>query len=142
MERRRKIVCYSLAGLFNASIMTLHQIGIIKNMPDIPLKKFDANSITWTKKAFEFGLPDAPAASALYSIIMMLATYGGKEGLRRFPLLNKLLLGSIVINAGMALQYLSNMFFKQKKICIYCITASTINTLMVPIAFKEMRMKS
>jgi uncharacterized membrane protein len=138
MSRKRKIILIASAGLVNALIMGLHQTGIIKRLPDLPFKIFDANKVTITPKAFEMGLPDAPLASMAYSLIMTLATYGGKRNYRRLYVLDKLLFGLVSINALAGLQYAWNMVFKQKKICLYCVAAALINVAMIPSSYRQL----
>jgi uncharacterized membrane protein len=135
--RRRKVVLISLTGLGNAGIMILHQTGILRRLPDLPLPGLDANAVTSSKKAFEFSMPDSPLAASLYSLIMVFATYGGNRQLKRARWVDGLLLGSVLVNAAAGIQYFLNMAFKQKKICLYCVTAALINVSMTPFAWKE-----
>lgn len=137
LKRRRKIIFYSVLGTLNASLIVLKQSGILKQLPDIPLSLFDANKVTSSSKAYEMGLPDAAPAIALYGLVMSLASYGGKRELRRLPLFEKLLLAAVLFNAVAVYQYLINMAFKQKKICLYCVTAGLINSAMIPGAVAE-----
>jgi uncharacterized membrane protein len=139
LQRRRSIVAISILGLANASFMTLYQTGIMKRLPDLPARFFDANKVTSSKKAFEFGMPDAPGASLLYSLIMTLATYGGNRRLKRHYSIDLLLLAAVVINASFAVQYFINMLVKQKKICLYCVAATLTNISMLPYAWTEFK---
>jgi uncharacterized membrane protein len=137
LNRRRKIVLISLFGVGNAVIITLYQTGIIKKLPDLPLKSFDSEKLTSSEKAFEFGMPDAPGAALLYSLIMVLATYGGARKFKRAFLFDKLLLGATVVNAAFAVQYFYNMIAKQKKLCVYCIAVTLANLSMLPFSWTE-----
>ncbi len=140
LKRRKKIIMLSLFGLGNAAIITLYQTGIIKKLPDLPLKSFDSPKLTSSVKAFEFGMPDAPGASLLYSLIMVLATYGGERRIKRIFLFDQLLLGATVVNAAMAAQYFYNMLAKQKKLCVYCIAVTLTNFSLLPYSWKEFKL--
>lgn len=140
LNRRRKIIMISLFGLGNAAIITLYQTGIIKKLPDLPLKSFDSPKLTSSEKAFEFGMPDAPGASLLYSLIMVLATYGGSRSIKRIFLFDQLLLGATIVNAAFAAQYFYNMIAKQKKLCVYCIAVTLTNFSMLPYSWREFKL--
>jgi uncharacterized membrane protein len=137
LRRRRSIVGISVLGVVNAAAMTLRQTGIIQRLPDIPIFPFNANRVTSSKKAFEFSMPDAPGAATVYSLIMVLATYGGVRSLKRPPWLDTFLLGVCLLNAAAGIQYFINMAFKQKRICLYCVIAALSNVSMVPPAWRE-----
>lgn len=138
LSRRRAIIAISLLGIANASLMTLYQTGILKKLPDLPIKYFDANRVTSSKKAFEFGMPDAPGANLLYSLIMTLAVYGGNRSLKRHYFIDQLMLGVVVVNASFAVQYFYNMLTKQKRVCLYCVAATLTNLSMLPFAWREL----
>lgn len=140
LNRRRKLIMLALVGLANTGLITLYQTGIIKQLPDLPLKSFDAAKLTSSEKAFEFGMPDAPGASLFYSLIMVLATYGGARKIKRIFLFDQLLLGTTVVNAAMGAQYLYNMLTKQKKLCVYCIALTLINFSLLPYSWREFKL--
>lgn len=139
LSRRRKIVGLSLLGAFNAGLMTLHQTGILKRLPDLPGPIFDANYVTLTPKAFEYKIPDGPLALTAYAVLTVLATFGGDRSVSRPAVLDKTLFGLAALNALAAYQYQFNMIFKQKRICIYCVSATIINTAIAAEGWKECR---
>jgi uncharacterized membrane protein len=50
-----------------------------------------------------------------------------------------MLLGIVALNGAAATMYLLNMILRQKKICMYCLGASGISYLFVPLAWAEVR---
>jgi uncharacterized membrane protein len=137
VRRQRKLVLLGVLGLGNAALMLLRQTRVLARLPDLPHRAFDANAVTTSPKAYEFGIPDGAPASLLYSLILVLATYGGTPGLRRLPVLEPLLKIATMVNALAAYQYILNMFLRQKKLCLYCLFAAGINTALLPPAWAE-----
>lgn len=127
MERKRKLMVLSALGLIDFSIISLYQTGIIKKLPDIPYPIFDSNKVNISKDAYAMGVPDGPISATLYGAIMVLASAGGNELTGRKPVYDLLMGGVIAGNTAGAVYYLYNMIFKQKKICLYCVTGALIN---------------
>jgi uncharacterized membrane protein len=136
---RRKIIALSIAGLGDAAFVLLRQTGIMKRLPDLSPKIFDANQVTVSEKAFDLGLPDAALSIVGYGAILTLATWGGGRDLYRKRWMDRALVTVVMINGLAAGQYFLNMVFRQKKICLYCITGAAINFSLLKPAWKEMR---
>lgn len=127
LQQRRKIIALSALGLVDFSIISLYQTGIIKKLPDLPGKLFDSNKVNAAKDAYMFGVPDGPVSAAVYGLTMVLSAAGGSRRTGRKPVLDVLLGAAVLGNAAGAAYYLSNMIFKQQKICLYCLTGVAIN---------------
>lgn len=126
LERRRKVVALSAAGLADFNLIALLQSGVIRKLPDIPDPIFDTNGINTSKTSFAMGVPDAIVSSMMFTMKMALATAGGSEKTSRKPVLD-LLLGAVSLGHAMgAVQMTYDMLFKKKKICIYCLTGAGI----------------
>lgn len=127
LDRRRKVLLLSGLGLIDFSIISLYQTGIINKLPDIPHPLFDSNKVNAAKDAYMFGVPDGPVSAVAYGLTMVLASAGGSEKAGRHPAFDVALGATIAGNAAGAVFYLFNMVFKQKKICMYCVTGAVIN---------------
>lgn len=127
VERRRKVVLLSVAGIADFNLIALLQAGIVERLPDIPYKKvFDTNGINTSKTSYAMGVPDAIISSVMFAIKMALATAGGSEKANRKPVAD-LLLGAVTLGHTFgAAKMTYNMLFKKKKICIYCLTGAGI----------------
>ena len=140
MDNRRKVIVLSALGLFDFSIISLYQTGVIRKLPDIPLPVFDSNKVNASKEAYQFGVPDGPVSAVIYSLIMVFAAAGGSEKVARKPVFDLLLGGAVAANLSGALYYLYDMAFRQKKICLYCVTGAAINiasaVIIAPTVFK------
>jgi uncharacterized membrane protein len=137
--RRRKMIALTALGMADATLMLFRQSGMIQKLPDVPLESFDANRVTSSTKAYEWGLPDAALATIAYGTTFFLSTWGGDKNLYRKKWMDRALFALTAANAVAAGQYLLNMIVKQKKICAYCITAASVNVALATLAWKEMK---
>ncbi len=138
LSRRRKIALMAILGMLDFAIITLYQSGILKHLPDLPFKPFDSDFVNGSETAYKMGAPDGATGASAYGTILVLALFGGKRGLLRNKLVDKLLFGAVAVNALGGLYYLYEMAFKQKRVCLYCVTGALLNFLMVPLAKKEL----
>lgn len=127
LEIRRKVIGLSALGLLDFSIISLYQTGVIRRLPDLPYKLFDSNKINASESAYQFGVPDGPVSAAAYALTMVLAAAGGSEKAERTPAFDVGMGAVVAGNTAGALYYLYDMLFKQKKICLYCVTGAAIN---------------
>ncbi|HEU5145984.1 MAG TPA: vitamin K epoxide reductase family protein [Chryseosolibacter sp.] len=127
LDARRKVILLSALGLVDFSIISLYQTGVIKHLPDPRHPIFDSDKINASEDAYQFGAPDGPISAAAYAIAMIFASAGGSERTGRKPALDVALGATVAGNAIGAIYYLGNMIFKQKKICLYCVTGAAIN---------------
>lgn len=141
LKNRRKIILMSALGLCDFALISIYQTGVIRNLPDLPLPYFDSNAVNASKKAYASGLPDATSGAMMYALTMILASYGGERKVGRGKIWDKLLMGATVVGSVAALQYLYDMVFKQKKICLYCVSGALLNLSMLPYAWKELKQK-
>ncbi len=138
LRRRRKITIMAILGMLDFAVITLYQSGILKHLPDLPFKPFDSDFVNGSETAYKMGVPDGATGASVYGTILVLALFGGKRGLLRSKLFDKLLFGAVAVNALGGLYYLYEMAFKQKRVCLYCLTGALLNFLMVPPARKEL----
>lgn len=124
---RRKIIALAAAGLVDFSIISLYQTGVIKKLPDLPHPIFASNKVNAAEDAYMMGVPDGPVSATVYAASMVLAAAGGGRNASRKPVMDTLLGATVAGNAIGAIYYLWNMTFKQKKICVYCVTGAVIN---------------
>lgn len=127
MDRRRQLMLLSAIGMADFNLISLLQSGVVRRLPDIPYPKvFDTLAVNTSKAAFKMGLPDAVISNLLFSAKMVLATAGGSEKASRKPIFD-LLLGAVSMGHAMgAVKMTYRMFFKEKKICIYCLTGAAL----------------
>ena len=133
LERRRKVIVLSALGLVDFSIISLYQAGVIKRLPDLPYPVFDSNTVNASEDAYIMGVPDGPVSAAVYAATMVLASAKGDEHSGRKPVFDLLLGATVFANACGAAFYMYTMIFKQKKICLYCVTGALINFMSAAV---------
>jgi len=137
MRRRRWIARISAVALADAVVVALRQLGAVSRLPDLPGRVFDANAVTTSRPAFLFGAPDATLMAGLYSINLIAAGAGGSRKAGRHKLWSVVLAGNAIGGAVGAAGYLWNMLARQKRLCVYCLVAISLNFALVPLAVAE-----
>ena len=134
LRRKRRIVALSALGLLDFTAISLYQSGIIRRLPDLPFKIFNTNEVNASQKAYATGIPDGTLGALLYALSMALATAGGSRRSGRKPVWDVLLGATVMAHAGGAAEYLYNMAFKQKKVCLYCLAGAGISFASLKLA--------
>lgn len=133
---KRRLAWLSIIGLVDFIIISLYQLKVVKRLPDLSYEIFDSNYVNASKEAQILGIPDGPVSAGVYLLILLLSTT------KKSGILTKLILvGAITGNAAGAAQYLYIMLFRQKKICLYCITGAIINFIMLGIILRHQKSK-
>ena len=130
MSRKTIATIAALVGT-EFAVLGLRQFGVIKKLPDLPWKPFDANGVMRSRVAYPFGIPDSVFATAGCATMVGLAT------VKRSRWIDRLLAAAATIGAAGAVFYLGHMTIVQKKICIYCVAAATGLFAIVPLAYRE-----
>ena len=119
-----------LASFLGAEFLLvgLRQIGVVKRVPDLPVRGFDSNAVITSPAAHPFGVPDAPVAAALCGGIAALAMARPRRRLT-----DAALGAAVLAGAGGALHYLREMLFRQKRLCAYCLVAATGLFALIPM---------
>ena len=137
LKRRRQIALLSAIGAADMGVVSLYQMGVIKKLPDLPGAIFDSNKVNASKSAYVMGLPDGPVSLGMYALNLILASAKGSHRTGRSPWFDFLLAGAVLGSAAGTVAYLSDMFFKQKKACPYCLVAAGLNFAMLPLVLQE-----
>jgi uncharacterized membrane protein len=127
------------AALGVAVPVLLRQTGVVRRLPDVPWRGFDANRVTTSPEAYPFGVPDGAPASLLYATELALVA-----ARRRRPgkWVDRLLAAGVAAGAIGAGYYAYQMAAVERRACIYCITAIALNFAMVPFAWRILRGRS
>jgi uncharacterized membrane protein len=136
---RNDAVLTTMAGaaLAVAIPVTLRQLGIIRRLPDVPWRGFDANQVTTSPEAYPYaGIPDGVPASLLYvTELGLLAAHRRKKS----KWIDRLLAACVAGGAVGAAYYAYQMAFVEKKACVYCLSNIALNFAMVPFAWRLAR---
>jgi uncharacterized membrane protein len=138
LQNRRAIVGLSLIGVGAAKIVSLYQIGIIKNLPDPPLSIFDSTKVDASDYAYKrFATPDAFLMLVSYATTAWLAGAGREDREKRNPLWTFAMTGKIAVDVLAALQLGREEWAENKKLCAYCQLATIASIASLLLAIPE-----
>ncbi len=122
MRRRRGTVAVSLVGIAGMALTTMLQMGMVRRLPDPPIRRFDTRRVNLSDEAFSYGGPDSPIVILMHALNMVLATTGGADRARHHPWLPLLAASLAGAQSAMAAKYL---FYQMPQVdeayCPYCI---------------------
>ena len=120
--RQRVFAGLSLLGLALMSAAGLRQAGVIRHLPDPPIRGFRADRVATSRIAYPLGIPDSLLGVAVFTPDL-LATTIGRDRFRRHP---RLALGLGLRSAAAAMfatWHLVQMPTRARAWCAYCLTA-------------------
>src|SRR5207249_3711246 len=116
------------------------QTGIIKHLPDPPLKSFNSDKVNLSNTAFKMGVPDGTLSLASLAANIPIASFGSTNRVRKHPWIPIFAAAKAAIEAVAAGWYFYQMPAREKAWCGYCITGALVNfgilALTLPEAFK------
>lgn len=140
MQRRRWIIGLSLAGVAIGKVVALYQTGIIKHLPDPPLKLFDSDRVDASDYAYKRGqTPDALFMIITYGITAALAGAGGRDRARTEPALPLALAGKAAYDVATCLALAKEEWDGNKALCAYCQVATVISIATLTLSLFEAR---
>ncbi len=140
MIYRRGITIVSLVGIAAIGIVSLLQMGIVKHLPDPPVKKphFDSDKVNSTKEAYSYGMPDGPLTIAAHATSIAIAAAGPPHRYKNRPWLPLLATAVALPQAAIAAKYL---FYQMPKVdkawCPYCVTDALMHFATVALTIPE-----
>ena len=128
IQKDRKRIATLAAGLAaEFALIGLRQYGVIKKLPDLPIRGFDSNAVITSPSAYPLGVPDSALAVTGLGAIIGLAT-----ARRRNRWIDRMLAAAVLGAAAGATYYLANMVIKQRRLCAYCLVGVAGMFAMVP----------
>ncbi len=137
MKRRRAVIGLSLIGMAAMGAVSLLQTGVVKHLPDPPIKNFDSDKVNLSETAYRFGAPDGTISLAGLAANIPLAAFGGKDRASENPLVPLLAGAKAMIEAIVAGWFFLQMPTKQKAWCGYCIVGALCNWGIAALTFSE-----
>lgn len=140
MQYRRAIVGVSLIGIGAMAIVSLLQTGIVKHLPDPPVRKpkFDSDKVNSSEEAYSYGMPDAPLTIGAHAASIALAAAGPPDRYKKRPWLPVLATVLSLPQAAIAAKYL---FYQMPKVdkawCPYCVTDALMHFATVGLTIPE-----
>ncbi|MGH7231225.1 MAG: vitamin K epoxide reductase family protein [Nitrospiraceae bacterium] len=119
---RRGIVALSIVGMASMAIVSLFQMGVIRHLPDPPLRRFDSDKVNSSETAYQYGLPDGTLTLAAHATNVAIAAAGGSHRVQEQPWIPLVAAGKAAAEAAVAGKYLFyQMPVVEKAWCGYCI---------------------
>ncbi|HEV7265207.1 MAG TPA: vitamin K epoxide reductase family protein [Falsiroseomonas sp.] len=144
MRLRRAAAAVSLLGIAMMTATTLLQTGIVRRLPDPPIRGFDTRKVNTSDEAYSYGGPDSPINILMHAVNLVLATTGGPDRAREQPWLPLLAAAVEAPQSAVAAKYLFRQMPKVDNAwCPYCIVDALTHfatlALVVPEAARAAR---
>jgi uncharacterized membrane protein len=139
LRRRRGVIGLSLLGMASMAAVSLLQTGIVKHLPDPPLRGFDSDKVNSSETAYRLGVPDGTVSLAGLAANIPLAAFGGADRVRQQPWVPLLAAGKAAVEAAAAAWYFYQMPAKERAWCGYCILGALANVGIFALTLQEAR---
>jgi uncharacterized membrane protein len=138
LERRRWIVGLSAVGASMAQIVTLYQMGVLKQLPDLPIPFVDSDRVDASTYAYSrLNTPDGPLMLVNYGITAWLTTTGGENRAKENPLIPIGMGVKLLIDAIAAAELAREEWSENKAFCEYCQVATLCSFASLALAVPE-----
>lgn len=138
MILRRAIIGASLVGMASMALIALFQGGLIRRLPDLPLKDFRSDEVNASDTAYGWGMPDSPLSIGSHAASLAAATVGTVDRAREHPWLP---LAATAIAAPAAVTSARYLFYdmpvREKGWCPYCIVDALAHIAVLGFTFWE-----
>ena len=132
LSARRRVAAIAAGLAADFALIGMRQYGVIKKLPDLPVRGFDSNAVITSPVAYPLGIPDSALAVSGLGGIIALATARGTRRSGRGRWLDALLSAAIGLGAAGATYYLYEMIVRQRRLCAYCLAGAAGFYAMVP----------
>lgn len=140
LTRRRWMLGLQLVGIAAGAAVALFQMGVLKRLPDLPSKRFDATRVDASDYGYEFlQVPDALLMIGQYAVSAILVGMGGEKRARDLPVvplaLTAKLLGDVATNLYLA----KEEWRYNHALCGYCQSATVASAISLALSLPEAR---
>ncbi|HEU4686112.1 MAG TPA: vitamin K epoxide reductase family protein [Nitrospira sp.] len=135
---RRGIVVLAVLGLGTGALMSLFQTGVIRHLPDPPIRRFHSDRVNASYAAYQYGVPAGPLSVALHATSLLLASAGGRGRATRPAWLPFAAAGKAAVEAGAAARYLFHRLpVVERSWCAYGIVDAVLRIGMFVLSLPE-----
>lgn len=137
LNRQRTIAASALASAGALGVVSLYQLGLIRHLPDPPLKIFASDKVDASGEAYVLGhTPDAVPGAASAAVTAALAVAGGAGTARpRWLRVATALKATGDAVGGVAL--FAEQIQMHRRLCSWCTFATVAHLLTVPPAIRD-----
>lgn len=140
LARRRAILGLSLGAAGSMAVISLYQMGILRHLPEPPLRGLDADKVDAADEAYaRLSTPDAVIGLTSYSLTAFSAAAGEPRRAQTRPWLPLAMGAKVAIDAAQAARLTWNQWSKQRAFCAWCLLAAGATFSMMPLAIPEAR---
>jgi uncharacterized membrane protein len=135
LSRRRGVIGLSLTASAAMGIIAMYQTGLIKHLPEPPLRFFDADRVDASDEAYSrFATPDALLGLGSYAMTAGLAAMGGRDRARWISLA---MTAKVAFDAANAARLTIVQWKHFRAWCFWCLIAAGATFAMVPLVIPE-----
>jgi uncharacterized membrane protein len=131
----RAIATLAGVAVVDFALGSLVQLGIVRRLPDPPIRWIDSRRVMTSPAAYPLGIPDAPIALGLNALIAGASVAASRRTGRTRRLLDRLIAGASIGGAIGVVRYAIEMV-RLRRACAYCIVAGAAMLAIVPIAVR------
>jgi uncharacterized membrane protein len=144
LRNRRRIAALSLLAMAGLSAISLYQLGIVKSLPEVPLRIFDSERVVSSKAAYaHFNIPDGVLGMGSFAATLALASIGGPGRARSHPALSLAFAGKVAVDVIEAATHSVRQWADFKSLCSWCLVPAVSSfiagALVIPEARDAMR---
>lgn len=138
LKRRRWIIGLSFLGAAIGQVVALYQVGIVRRLPSLPGRLFDANKVDASNYAYKrMRTPDGLIMVATYALTAWLAGAGGKDRATESPLLPIAMGAKTAYDAATCVKLAQEEWRDNKAFCEYCQVATVASFISLALALPE-----
>jgi uncharacterized membrane protein len=138
LSRRRLIVGLSMLGATMAEAVAMYQVGVIEELPDLPIPGIDSNKVDASDYAYRyFDTPDGFMMLTNYSITALLAGAGGADRAIHAPFLPIATAAKTLVDSVLALGLARIEWKENEAFCAYCQVATLCSLASFVLAIPE-----
>jgi hypothetical protein len=138
LKCRRAIAGLSIFSCTVLGGIALFQLGVVKHLPDPPIRGFDADALHGGPEAFaRFGVPDALLGLASYSATATLAGMGPKDRWRRARWIPIAMATKALLDAAMAGRLTFEEAVKYRTFSVWSLVVAAATFTALPLALPE-----
>ncbi|MFN2505773.1 MAG: vitamin K epoxide reductase family protein [Acidimicrobiales bacterium] len=138
LRRRRRVAGLSLAAMGSLGVVTAYQMGLLRKVPEPPVRFLDADRVDASGEAYQFlKTPDASLGLASAAVTLALAGMGSDRRADQQPLIPLALATKAILDAAFGLLLTLEQGTKHRRFCSWCLLAAATNVATVPQVLPE-----
>ena len=140
LKRRRGITGLSLLSSAVLGGIALYQMGILKRLPGLRWRGFDAEKVNGSAEAYAIlGIPDALLGLTSYGITACLAGLGREDRSRTHPWMPIGMAVKLLADAALAAKLTANSCRKYRAVSVWSLLTAAATFTALPLAIPEAR---